>query len=273
MSAGADRTWRPPAQRTGEDPVQKRPRVVVSVEASVDGKVALARNALLMHQPSTDLWASMTPRSPDAIDVTELVKQQYGCNAILEGSGSLVSEDATPSELPTYDGDPIALYEHFLPAEVIEQRTPLHMWFTIVDGRGRVRWTERHENWDALVLVARSTPADYLAYLRRERICNLVVGDERVQLDQAVAAMGTELGVTCILSNAGGGLNGALLRAGLIDELHLKLAPALIGGLGTPSVMDGSPLAVGEAPTRLELLSAQTDAGGSVRLHYAVSES
>ncbi|TDO67360.1 riboflavin biosynthesis pyrimidine reductase [Kribbella sp. VKM Ac-2571] len=252
--------------------MQKRPRVVVNVEASVDGKVALTRNALLMHRPSSELWASMKPQSPDsaAIDVMEVVRQRYGCNAVLEGSGSLVSEDEIPTELPAYDGDPVGLYEHYLPAEVIEQRSPLHMWFTVVDSRGRVRWTERHENWDALVLVARSTPADYLGYLRRERICYLVVGEERVDLSRAVAAMGTELGVTCILSNAGGGLNGALLRADLIDELHLTLAPALIGGLGTPSVMDGSPLAVGESPTRLQLLSAQSDAAGAVRLHYAV---
>ena len=255
--------------------MQKRPRVVVSVGASVDGKVALARNALLMHQPSLDLWASMTPQSPDsvAIDVIEVVRQQYGCNAILEGSGSLVSEDEIPGELPTYDGDPASLYEHFLPPEVIEQRTPAHMWFTVVDSRGRVRWTENHENWDALVLVARSTPADYLGYLRRERICYLVVGEERVEVSRAVAAMGTELGIRCILSTAGGGLNGALLRADLIDELHLMLAPALVGGLGTPSVMDGSPLAVGEVPTRLELVSAQSDAAGAVRLHYVVPRS
>ncbi|RZT14751.1 riboflavin biosynthesis pyrimidine reductase [Kribbella sp. VKM Ac-2569] len=255
--------------------MQKRPRVVVNVGASVDGKVALTRNALLMHQPSSELWGSMTPEAPDsvAIDVIEVVRQQYGCNAVLEGSGSLVSEEEIPAQLPTYDGDPIGLYEDFLPAEVIEQRTPAHMWFTVVDSRGRVRWTERHENWDALVLVAQSTPADYLGYLRRERICYLVVGEERVDLSRAVAAMGTELGITCILSAAGGGLNGALLRADLIDELHLTLAPALVGGLGTPSVMDGSPLAVGEPPTRLELLSAQTDAAGAVRLHYAVRRS
>jgi 2,5-diamino-6-(ribosylamino)-4(3H)-pyrimidinone 5'-phosphate reductase len=255
--------------------MQKRPRVVVSVGASVDGKVALARDALLMHEPSSDLWGSMTPRAADPvpIDIIEVVKQQYGCNAILEGSGSLVTEDAIPEKLPTYDGDAAGLYRHFLPPDITGLPSPPHMWFTVVDSRGRVRWTEKHQDWDVLVLVARSTPADYLGYLRRERICYLIVGEDRVDLAQGIAAMGTELGVSCVLSTAGGGLNGALLRAGLIDELHLTLAPALIGGLGTPSVMDGAPLAVGEPPTRLRLLSVHTDTGGSVRLHYAVTES
>jgi 2,5-diamino-6-(ribosylamino)-4(3H)-pyrimidinone 5'-phosphate reductase len=255
--------------------MQKRPRVVVSLGASVDGKVALTRHALLMHQPSSDLWAAMTPRAADPvpIDILEVVRQQYGCNAILEGSGSLVAEDEIPEELPTYGGDTVGLYRHFLPPDVVGQSSPPHMWFTVVDSRGRVRWTEKHQNWDVLVLVARSTPANYLGYLRREHLCYLVVGEDRVDLAQGIAAMGTELGVSCVLSTAGGGLNGALLRAGLIDELHLTLAPALIGGLGTPSVMDGPPLAVGEAPTRLQLLSVHTDTGGSVRLHYAVTES
>ena len=253
----------------------ERPRVVVSVGASADGKVALTRDALLMRQPSSDLWAAMTPRVADPVpmDIIELVKQQYGCNAILEGSGSLVTEDEIPEKLPNYDGDTAGLYEHFLPAEITQLPSPPLMWFTVVDSRGRVRWTEKHENWAALVLVARSTPADYLAYLRREHICYLVVGEDRVDLGQGISAMGTELGVGCVLSAAGGGLNGALLRAGLIDELHMTLAPALIGGLGTPSVMDGPPLAVGEPATRLQLLSVHTDTGGSVRLHYAVTES
>ncbi|TDD22414.1 deaminase [Kribbella turkmenica] len=252
--------------------MQTRPRVVVSVEASADGKVALTREAILMHQPSAGLWAAMTPSAADpvGIDVLATVREQYGCNAVLEGSGSLVPEDGVPEELPAYDGDTAELYRHFLPPDITGQASPPHLWFTVVDSRGRVRWTEKHENWDALVLVARSTPADYLAYLRRERICYLVAGEDQVDLAQGMVAMGTELGVGCVLSTAGGGLNGALLRAGLIDELHLTLAPALIGGLGTPSVVDGSPLAVGEPPTPLRLLSVHTDAGGSVRLHYTV---
>jgi 2,5-diamino-6-(ribosylamino)-4(3H)-pyrimidinone 5'-phosphate reductase len=144
------------------------------------------------------------------------------------------------------------------------------MWFTAVDGRGRIRWTEKHPGWDVLALVCRSTPADYLGYLRRQRICYLVSGHNRVELAKALSAMATQLGIRCVLSTAGGGLNGALLRAGLIDELSLTLAPALVGGLGTPSVLDGPPLAVGERPTPLRLLSLHADTAGTVRLRYEV---
>ena len=144
------------------------------------------------------------------------------------------------------------------------------MWFTVVDSRGRIRWTEKHPDWDVLVLVCRSTPADYLRYLRRECVCYLLAGHDRVDLRRALVAMATKLRVRCVLSTAGGGLNGALLRAGLIDELSLTLVPSLVGGLGTPSVLDGPSLAVGDRPTPLQLLSVHTDVGGTVRLRYLV---
>jgi len=82
--------------------------------------------------------------------------------------------------------------------------------------------------------------------------------------------MAVRLDIRCVLSTGGGGLNGALVRAGLIDELALTLAPALVGGVGTPSVLDGPSLAVGERPTQLRLLSLHTDTTGTVRLRYEV---
>lgn len=125
-----------------------------------------------------------------------------------------MSESEIADELPVYDGDAAALYTHFLPEDITGQPSPPHYWLTVVDSRGRVRWTEKHAGWDVLVLVARSTPADYLAYLRRERVCYLVAGEERVDLTRGLVALSTELGVSCVLSTGGGGLNGALLRAG-----------------------------------------------------------
>lgn len=250
----------------------ERPRVVRSVVASVDGKVALNRQQILMEQPSGRLWAAMVPPNADPLqeDLLELVRREYGCSATLEGSGSLIVGGAEPPALPPQESDPAELYTDFLLPEATDQHSPPHMWFTVVDGRGRIRWTEKHPGWDVLVLVCRSTPADYLGYLRRERICYLVAGDKRVDLAGALARMANRLGVRCILSTAGGGLNGALLRAGLIDELSVSFVPGLIGGVDTPTILDGPSLAVGEQPTPLRLLSVHADAGGTVRLRYQV---
>jgi hypothetical protein len=43
-----------------------------------------------------------------------------------------------------------------------------------------------------------------------------------------------------LLLEGGGGANGAFLRAGLVDELHLTLCPAVDGATGAPSVFDSA---------------------------------
>jgi riboflavin biosynthesis pyrimidine reductase len=124
--------------------------------------------------------------------------------------------------------------------------------------------------WDVLVLVARATPAEYLAFLRKHRQCYLVAGEERVDLATALRKMKERLGVTCLVSKAGGGLNGALLRAGLIDEIHLLVSPHAMGGAGTPTLFDGPPLARGETPTPLRLVFAHVETDGMLWLRYQV---
>ena len=257
---------------TRKGTAMERPRVVMSVDASADGKVALTRQQILIQQPSGRLWTGMVPPDADPLhgEFLELVREQYECTATLVGSGSLAADYAEPQPLPAFEGDAGGLYADFLPPEITGQASPPRMWFAAVDSRGRIRWTEQHPGWDVLVLVCRSTPADYLGYLRRQRICYLVSGNDRVDLATALSAMATKLGIRCVLCEGGGGLNGALLRAGLIDELSLTLVPALVGGLGTPSVLDGPPLAVGERPTPLRLLSLHADTAGTVRLRYQV---
>jgi 2,5-diamino-6-(ribosylamino)-4(3H)-pyrimidinone 5'-phosphate reductase len=251
-----------------------RPRIVVSVTASVDGRVTLRRDRLLMDEETSQIWRSLLPSSASAVEQARAseLESRYQPRAVLEGSGSLVSDDAGPlAGLPAEFDEPIeVLRTDFLPAEVVDR--PGHeKWFTVVDSRGRVRWTtKQNDEFDVLVLVAHATPADYLAYLRRERIAYLVAGQERVDLAQALERMREVLGVTCVVSEGGGGLNGALLRAGLVDEIQLLVLPAVVGGRETPSIFDGSELLAGETPTRLRLLSAKAEEDGMLWLRYEV---
>ncbi|MET7403069.1 dihydrofolate reductase family protein [Dactylosporangium sp. NPDC005572] len=242
------------------------PRVVVSVVAGVDGRVALSRGERLLDADVDRRWRSGWPA-----DVEELVgassaavEKRYRPTVVLEGSGTFVGDDAPPV---AFDGDGTAA--EVLLADHLPKRTP--RWFVVVDGRGRVDWSYFGDaDTSLLVLVCTATPLPYLRRLRRDGIPYLVAGEARVDLRTALVRLREVLGADCVVSHAGGGLNGALLRAGLVDEVHVVTVPMLVGGLGTPSVADGPPLPVGGAPVRLRTVNVTVGAQGSVWAHYEV---
>jgi 2,5-diamino-6-(ribosylamino)-4(3H)-pyrimidinone 5'-phosphate reductase len=247
-----------------------RPRVVTHAVASVDGRLTLAPDVLLL--TGDERWFDFAGESEE---VSQLLKSLHQPQVILEGSGSLVLDGAPFVPLPAVDGDPAALYQDFLPTGVVH-RPDQRGWFTVVDSRGRVRWKykewpgEEWAGWHLLVLVAKATPSAYLRYLQRDTIPYLVAGDDRVDLHQALEKLGAQLEVSCVLCEAGGRLNGALLRAGLVDEVNVELVPAIVGGTRTPSLFDSPDLAPDEWPTHLELISAQVQAKGRIWLRYRV---
>jgi 2,5-diamino-6-(ribosylamino)-4(3H)-pyrimidinone 5'-phosphate reductase len=248
-------------------PADHRPRVIVSVTATADGRVALSRAERLLDENSDFRWRSAWPA--DTEDLLErraaAIEQRHHPAVVLEGSGTFVADDAGPLDLPDTSEPAGALRADYLPYD-----SP--RWFAVVDSRGRVAWTHKgDEQTSLLVITSLGTPLPYLAYLRRERIPYLLAGDRQVDLAAALATIRTRLGARCLLSTAGGGLNGALLRAGLVDELHIITVPALIGGLGTPSIMDGPPLGPGSLPAQLRMIDVQVGAHGTIWAHYEVS--
>lgn len=68
----------------------------------------------------------------------------------------------------------------------------------------------------------------------------------------------------------GGGINGSMLRAGLVDEASLLVAPVVDGRVGTAALFD----VAGEAtPRRLTLASVERAAGDVLWLRYRVEGS
>ena len=242
-----------------------RPRVIVSVVATADGRVTLSPAERLLDDDTHRRWRTAWP--PDTGEVLgwrDASIAEHRPTVVLEGSGTFVAPEAGPAELPATTAETAELHADFLP-----RRTP--RWFAVVDGRGRVPWTHTGDaETSLLVLTCRDTPLPYLADLRRREIPYLVAGSGRVDLAGALGRLRTRLGAGCVLSEAGGGLNGALLRAGLVDELHIVTVPALVGGLGTPSVADGPPLPPGALPVRLRTDGVRVGARGTVWARYTV---
>ena len=91
----------------------------------------------------------------------------------------------------------------------------------------------------------------------------LVAGDQRVDLARGIALLRSELGVKQVLCEGGPNVNGQLLAAGLVDELCLTVAPALLGGDG-PRIVRG-------LRTRVSLgLIAAHECDGELFLRYEV---
>lgn len=227
--------------------------------SSLDGRLSLP-GVLLLH--GDQRWSAIT--GDTATDMWALHQPQ----AQLEGSNSFVAPDAPAAVLPSVPGG-VHLHTDFLPGDLAG---PGRRFFVVADGRGRVRWThkvgERQEH--LVVLVSRTTPPAYLAFLRDEQIPYLVAGGERVDLPVALQLLAARLGVTTLVASGGGLLNGALLRAGLVDEVDIDFVPAIIGGGGTPMLFDADPLGPDDQPTRLTLIALEPKANGGIFVRYAV---
>jgi riboflavin biosynthesis pyrimidine reductase len=91
----------------------------------------------------------------------------------------------------------------------------------------------------------------------------------QLDLPAALAEVHARWGVQTVMCEGGPHLNGALLAAGLVDELFLSLAPKLGGGAGAPAslrIVCGPELA---PPVELELREA-LESDGCLLLRYGV---
>jgi riboflavin biosynthesis pyrimidine reductase len=255
--------------RKGDSSV-KKPKVVVCGKVSVDGRLTLAPGVLLLFGDKR--WDAVVGKDTS---VDKWLKATHKPQVFLEGSGSFVAGDQKAEPLPTAAGNEKKLYRDFLPDSVVHRKGHSG-WFAVVDSKGLVRWaykewpSEEWKGWHLLVLVAESSPCEYLAYLRRENIPYLVAGKERVDLRLGLEKMKTKLNVKSVISTSPGKLGGALLRSGLVDEIDIEFFPAVIGGFDTPSLFDSPALEAGEWPTRLKLVSSHVQADGCVWLRYKV---
>jgi len=264
---------RPPAVLCTGGRLMNRPHIVVHTVASVDGRVSLGVDRTGFEDAGDERWQAIWASATSLDESVRTLVSLHNPDVLLEGSGSFVKEGEDLRPLPPSEFDVSELRRDYVPEAVIHR--PGHRgWFAVVDGRGRVRAGMKEfpgwEGWHTLHLVSEAAPSEYLALLRRSGIPYLMAGRHHVDLAEVMGKLKTLLGVERVVCTAGSRLNGALLRAGLVDELSLVLLPALIGGSETPSLFRSPDLGPTDWPARLRLVSVDAEPLGRVNLHYRV---
>jgi len=100
-----------------------------------------------------------------------------------------------------------------------------------------------------------------------------ILCQEELDLGDALRRLKEDFGCERLTLQSGGTVNGLLLRAGLIDYVDIVVAPVLIGGRETPTLIDGPSLQRVEELDKLgvlELEGATPLEGSYLRLRYRV---
>jgi riboflavin biosynthesis pyrimidine reductase len=188
------------------------------------------------------------------------------------GGGSWLVGRVTGAEMakgdayPEYTGSPIRR-ENWLP------RREADAFGIVTDAKGKIVWGRADVGGDPLIVVLSESVSDaHLAGLRVDGVGYVFAGSDTVDLELALTILRRELSIETLLLEGGGTLNGAFLRAGLIDEISLMIEPAVDGMPGAPCVFDASDgESLPRAPVaRIRLRSHELLAGGAIWLRYDV---
>jgi 2,5-diamino-6-(ribosylamino)-4(3H)-pyrimidinone 5'-phosphate reductase len=225
-----------------------KPYVICHMCTTIDGRILGER------------WGRL-PGVKDSLHLFETTAARFGIGAWLVGTTTMkefadrnvtLKKAAQPIERTDHSGDPKAKR------------------FAIgTDAKGVLRYKRGDVNGDHVVLlVSQQVSDDYLAHLRAAGVSYLFCGKDQVDVRVACRKIGTKLGLRKLLLEGGGVFNGAMLKAGLIDEISQVVVPVVDGGAGIPTLFDipGRPPRM--AARQLRLIGQRKLPGGVTWARY-----
>jgi riboflavin biosynthesis pyrimidine reductase len=227
-----------------------KPQVICLMMSSIDGRLHPSRYTLSPDGTRED-WSGVYERLHDE----------------MAGDGWLVGR-VTMAEMSKATAHPPVVSE---PAT-----RPVHVarkadsYAVAVDRSGKLHFDKNDVGGDHVIVLLGGEVADeHLAELAADGVSYIVAEAADIDLATALDTLASHFGVSRLLLEGGGGINGSMLAAGLVDQLHVVVAPALDAGEYVQGIVsfgaDGLAGAV-----KLAFRTATPMAHGIVHLAYDV---
>jgi 2,5-diamino-6-(ribosylamino)-4(3H)-pyrimidinone 5'-phosphate reductase len=224
-----------------------RPRILVNVAMSVDGKLdSSARKGMVISSTA---------------DKARVDRLRASMDAVLVGGRTLLDED------PKLTVKSLALRSERKAAGLEEN--PVKVGVVSVadlrlDGNFLSAGSARR-----LVYTTRRTSPGQIRRLENAGAHVFIMGDQRVDCNAMLASL-FDQGIRKMMVEGGGTLIAEFFRLDLVDELMLYIAPRIFGGSSAPTLADGP----GFLPEQMPLLHLEAaeefDDDGGVFIHYLV---
>lgn len=144
-------------------------------------------------------------------------------------------------------------------------------WDVSFDRRGRAGWEKNYFDYAgkqsrAIEVVTKLADKRYLAFLRSMQIPYLVCGEDEIDFAQALVKLRQFFGIQKVALGGGALINGAFLRAGLVDEISLVMAPYISGDATKKGTFDTRQVFVNQ---RFKVVQTKLLADGGIHLLFA----
>ena len=219
-----------------------RPHVILNAAMTLDGKIA------------TQTGSSNISGEEDLKRVHEIRKD---CDGIMVGIGTVLADDPR-------------LTVHKINAK--PEDNPVRV---VVDSRCRTPVDARITNGDAKTVIACANDYkdDFIKTEKYETFKKRGVkffwsGDKRVDLTSLMSYLHEE-GIDRLMLEGGSTLNFSMIKAGLIDEISICVAPMVVGGANAKTFFDGEGFDTMDESVKLELVDSYS-LGKDLILKYKV---
>ncbi len=219
-----------------------KPYVILNAAMTLDGKIA------------TQTGSSNISGKEDLERVHELRKE---CDAIMVGIGTVLADDPR-------------LTVHKIDAK--PEDNPVRV---VVDSKCRTPIAARITNKDARTIIAGANEykydfmvSDRYETFKKRGVDFFFSGDKRVDLSLLMSYLHEE-GINKLMLEGGATLNFSMIKAGLIDEIRICVAPMVVGGANAKTFFDGEGFDLMDDAVKLELTDSY-NLGKDLILTYKV---